>query len=85
MSEYSLGDRLMFSLAVFAGAVTVGVALFGVIEPGAYAQFLPIIFPIFIALMIFSATRYSAVEERKKRREYEERVEALLKRIADNS
>ena len=88
MSEYTFADRLLAYLAVSTGGVAVVVhllALFGVIEPGTAAYALPIIFPILLALMIFSATRYSAVEERKQRREYEERIEALLKRIADNS
>ena len=56
MSEYTFADRLLAYLAVFAGGVAVVVhllALFGVIEPGTAANALPIIFPIFLALMTF--------------------------------
>ena len=86
MSEYSYVDRLLAFLAVSIGGLAVAVnllGLFGFIEPGFAAYALATTLPIFVALMIFSATRYSAVEERKQGREYEERIEALLKRIAD--
>ena len=84
MSEYNSVEWLLAFLALFAG-VALLILQWPANSGDAMAQrSFSIVLPIFIALVILVATRYSAVEERKQRKEYEERIEALLKQIAGN-
>ena len=84
MSDYTFAEKMFFLAAVFSGGLLVVKQLLnlsGLMEDRSTDIFL---LALFIPLTIYVATRVSAVEERKQRKEYEERIEALLKQIAGN-
>ena len=86
MGEYTSADWLVAGLGVVLCAATALVRLLGVVgimEPGVVDALFNIFFPVSVALLLYVATRFSAAVERKQRRGHEERLEALLTRIAD--
>ena len=71
----------MFALTLFSGLLIMFLQVLG-LYGFPTEDSVGFIMTMFIGLVIFTATRLSAVEERKQRREYEASIETLLKRIA---
>ena len=85
MREFTVMDRIMISLTLFSGLLIMGLQVLGILGVPNTEKSVDFIMPMFIGLVLFTATRVSAVEERRQRRGYEERIETLLKRIATPS
>ena len=87
MSEYTPAEWAVAGLGVLVCAATALVRLlgnFGIMESGVADALFNTFFPVSVAMILYVATRMAAAVERKQRREHEERLEALLTRIADN-
>ena len=87
MKEYNFLDRVLFVLFFVLSAhklvLSVAVLFSGTNDSPANLDTYTT--PFLIAVTIYLAVRYSAIEERKQRSKYDARVEALLRRIAHNT
>ena len=75
MSDYTTVDKMFVGLTFFVGAALAYFQWRAFSGDAVSAWSFAIFSPLFFALVIYVATRYSAVEER---------IEALLKQIAGN-